>query len=217
MLRRPKISTGYNLDMNATELYKECQIPPNLQRHMLEVAAVAQAICDNWSGETIDKSLVVKVALLHDLGNLIKFKRPFIGEIEKDAQLWMEIQNKLKEEFNDDVHQATMGLARKAISDESILRELNLTGQTGSTDKFKTLEARIIQLADMCVSPIGIVGPQERIDDLIKRYGEKVDQTDIRRHKENVQFISGRLSISLEDLIASISPQAINTLSLFEF
>jgi len=203
--------------MNVTELYKECQIPPNLQRHMLEVAAVAQAICDNWKGETIDKSLVIKVALLHDLGNLIKFKRPFIGEIEKDAELWMEIQNKLREEFNDDVHQATMALARKAISDESILSELNLTGQTGSIEKFKTMEARIIQLADMCVSPVGIVGPQERIGDLIERYGDKVDQVDIDRHRENVQFISDRLNGSLNEIIISITPQAITALSGFEF
>jgi hypothetical protein len=203
--------------MNVSELYRECQIPPNLQRHMLEVAAVAQAICDNWKGEIIDKSLVIKVALLHDLGNLIKFKRPFIGEIEKDAELWMDIQNKLREEFNDDVHQATMALARKAISDESILSELNLTGQTGSIEKFKTMEARIIQLADMCVSPVGIVGPQERIGDLIERYGNKVDQIDIDRHRENVQFISERLRRSLNEIILSITPQAITAFSRFEF
>lgn len=203
-------------DMNVEQFYSQCHIPPNLARHMLEVTAVAAAICAHWTGERPEFQVVIKVALMHDLGNLIKFKRPFLGELELDAEFWSQKQDELRAKYGEDVHQATMALAQQGTLDPIVLEELNRTGQVGSPKKFETMEGRIIELADMCVSPAGIVGPVERIDDLIKRYGDKVHMIDIHRHRENVRLISAELDLPLNDILQSISRQDIEKWRDFE-
>ncbi|USN54769.1 MAG: HD domain-containing protein [Candidatus Peribacteria bacterium] len=54
------------------DIYTQYQIPPSLQEHMLRVAAVAEQICLHSSQE-IDHATIVTAALLHDMGNIIKF------------------------------------------------------------------------------------------------------------------------------------------------
>lgn len=198
--------------MSISELYSKCHIPPNLQRHMLEVAAVAKAVCDHWVGDPVDSSLIVTVALIHDLGNLIKFKQPFLGELEQDAEFWSQKQDEMRQKFEGDVHTATIALAKQGTFSEEVLEELDRTGQTGLPAKFSTNEARIIELADMCVSPAGIVGPETRINDLLIRYGDQVHMVDIDRHRENIEIVSGQLDQTLQVILNSISKENIELL-----
>ena len=69
--------------MKVVEVYKKFGIPPNLQEHMLRVFEVTSYIEKHWKGETVDWDLAKKIALLHDLGNVVKFdfdKHPeFLG------------------------------------------------------------------------------------------------------------------------------------------
>ena len=47
---------------------------PSLQLHMYRVTAVASRIVDNWKGQNLDKKEIIIACLLHDIGNIIKFK-----------------------------------------------------------------------------------------------------------------------------------------------
>lgn len=183
---------------------------------MLEVALVAEAICLHWQGDRIDRDLVIKVALLHDLGNLIKFRRPFLGELEQDEQFWSQRQDEMRAKYGENVHAATMELAGQLVQDKSLMRELNRTGLAGSLEKFATNEAKIIQLADMCVAPQGIVGPEARIADLLERYQERVLMVDVQRQKENAKLVEKLLDQPLSEILNSISPQDVRKLQQFE-
>ena len=58
--------------MKITDIYSKYSIPLNLQRHMLGVAALASAICDLFLESVVNKELIVKTSLLHDMGNVLK-------------------------------------------------------------------------------------------------------------------------------------------------
>lgn len=40
--------------------------------HMLRVAACSNLIIDNWNGQKLDKEAIIRVCLLHDMGNMVK-------------------------------------------------------------------------------------------------------------------------------------------------
>ena len=63
--------------MNILEIYNKYHLPENLQMHMLRVAACSNLIIDNWNGLDIDKQAIIRVCLLHDMGNMVKYQRTF--------------------------------------------------------------------------------------------------------------------------------------------
>jgi HD superfamily phosphodiesterase len=72
---------------NLKYIYKKYYIPLNLQKHMLEVASVAEIICDNCK-EDLNKEEIIASCLIHDLGNIIKMdfdNRIYLLD-EKDKQ-----------------------------------------------------------------------------------------------------------------------------------
>ena len=156
------------------QIYNHYQIPPNLQRHMLEVTAVGRYICDHWSGPSVDKELITKALFLHDMGNIIKFKRPFLGELEPDAAHWEQVQAEFVQKYGSDVHTATMTIITELGKEKEIgwiLENMRLvTKQSGADDSDVV---KICEYADCCVSPEGIVGFERRLLDLIERYQKK--------------------------------------------
>ena len=60
--------------MLITDIYKKYHIPNQLQLHMLRVAACANLILDNWETKSINKKSILKVCLLHVMGNIAKIK-----------------------------------------------------------------------------------------------------------------------------------------------
>ncbi len=50
--------------MLVNAVYKKFRLPPNLIRHMAEVATVSQFLMDHWIGsETFNSQLVIETAL----------------------------------------------------------------------------------------------------------------------------------------------------------
>ena len=58
--------------MKIIDIYNKYHIPKTLQLHMLRVSACAMLILDNWNGNKLDKESIIKVSLLHDMGNIAK-------------------------------------------------------------------------------------------------------------------------------------------------
>ena len=68
--------------MNIIEIYNKYHLPENLQMHMLRVAACSNLIIDNWKGPQIDKQAIIRVSLLHDMGNMLKIPEDFSKDEE---------------------------------------------------------------------------------------------------------------------------------------
>jgi len=157
--------------MTLNSIYIKYQIPPNLQRHMRDVASVCLLILENWIGETVDQQLAIRSALLHDLGNIVKFKRPFMGDLEDEAERWQNVQDEIMSTYGADAKKATHKMVEELGHNNTIgkvLHDMDLLIEGVSN---VMTEAKIVEFADLCVSPAGIVGYERRKQDLIDRYG----------------------------------------------
>lgn len=184
------------------EIYQQYNIPPNLQRHMLEVTAVGRFIVDHWRGEQVNKQLITHTLLLHDMGNIIKFQKPFLSDMGKDETYWVKVQHDFKKKYGNDVHHATEEIICEILGEESDV--LKLTNQLGfhsiEQTGYLSLEARICDHADMCVSPTGITTFAKRIEDLQQRYQKHDIEKGIVLRKENAKYIQQHVDVDLDSL-----------------
>ncbi len=87
--------------MKIAEIYEKYKIPPLLQTHMFRVAAVGGLIYQNFTDQNIlNKQAIIETLLLHDMGNIIKFKldnpdNPLYKTIKDEVQYWRKIQKSL--------------------------------------------------------------------------------------------------------------------------
>ena len=82
--------------MKIADIYNKFSITPNLAEHMMTVTGIAMYIGKYWRGPKIDWEKVKKTALLHDLGNIVRFdfdKYPqFLGSEQSRIDYWKKIQ-----------------------------------------------------------------------------------------------------------------------------
>lgn len=93
---------------NIIDIYEKYYIPEHLQLHMLRVAACAKLILDNWKGESIDKEAIIRVSLLHDMGNIIK-----IAEEDLENKKTIELRRQYIEKYGEYEHYTNMAIAKK--------------------------------------------------------------------------------------------------------
>lgn len=186
--------------MNILETYRRYDIPPNLVRHQLEVAAVGRYICDHWTGEAVDKNLVTQALLFHDMGNIIKFKRPFLGELEKDALHWEQVQDKYFQKYGRDVHVATCAIIRELGAKQALFVAEKV--QEGNFIGYESLpwEVKVCEYADCCVTPQGIVGFETRLTDLMARYHRTNDEEWVAIMRRNATDVERMVNVNLSEL-----------------
>jgi hypothetical protein len=152
--------------MTILELYAKYEIMPSLQIHMLRVAAVASIICDNFDG-LIDKENIVRTELIHDMGNIIKFKLGFIPEAVQPEGLdyWLKIQTKFKNKYGNDEHEAAYQIAQELHVNERVLDLLNSTGfsHTVELTDVNDYAKKICCYSDHRVTPDNITSLQVRM------------------------------------------------------
>ena len=168
------LAPGDKMVMSIEEIYKKYKIMPNLQEHMLRVAAVASIICDNFEDQ-LPKEEIITACLLHDMGNIIKFKMDVIPEFfqPEGLECWQEIKNEYIKKYGENEHEATM----KIIKDELGLPDkitflvdqirFSYTCRHRDSDDFNT---KITHYSDGRVNPYGIVSYEERMNEGKKRY-----------------------------------------------
>ncbi len=161
--------------MTVQKIYQRFKLPPNLQEHLLRVTKVALFITDHWVGPKIDHDLIKKSALLHDLGNIVKFdlkKYPkFLGKEKGRVNFWLKVQEDITDQYGTDDHQATL----------KMLEELGVNSRMSLLVKSKTFsnalkmaessnwEAKILFYADLRVGPFGILSLKERLNEALPR------------------------------------------------
>lgn len=160
--------------MNVQQVYDKYTIPPNLQKHMLRVAALSQIIMESWNSPSIDKGAVVFTCLFHDMANIIKFdfsKPSLFKEEDVRADYWKKIQLHFVEKYGPHVHDATQTIAKEAglaphIVDLIAKLEWDNAMKVVETHNF---ESALTIYCDMRMGPYGILPLKERLDNLKTR------------------------------------------------
>lgn len=216
--------------MNIREIYRKYKIPPNLQRHMLSVAAVGSFIVDHWKDQSVlNKTAITQALLLHDTGNIIKFdfSRPqLMGEEAKNIAHWKQVQTEFREKYQNDEHVATEQIAHEVNLNVQAFELLNAVGSAKLQSAVKTGDwnKKVVCYSDFRVDPSGIVSVNTRFDDIIARYKGRthelgnIESTEKRRTRclELESQILPHLTVNLNNLTDSDIASYLKTLSDFE-
>lgn len=146
---------------------------PNLRLHQLRVAAVASLILDSLSIE-INKKDIISACLLHDMGNIIKFRLDYFPDFNQPEgmQYWQSVQNDYISKYGKDEHLATVLIAKELSVNTDVVSlidsvEPSLIEQNRLTTDFGK---KISIYADNRVSPHQIVSIAERNREALNRY-----------------------------------------------
>lgn len=163
--------------MIINEIYDKYKIPKILREHMYRVAAVSDIVCNSMHDDIdIDKDLVIKTALLHDMGNIIKIYIVDSSFIHNDEKEELERDKKeFIEKYGDEENIAT----QKILDEIGVSKDIiDLYNNVGSSKIAQTINSNdwnreICSYSDFRVAPYGIVSVTERFDEIIKRYKGK--------------------------------------------
>ncbi len=192
-----------------SEIYTEYKIPTILQEHMLRVAAVASIICDSRN-DILPKEEIVKACLLHDMGNILKFKWDSLSEFLKPEGIpyWQSVQEEYRQKYGVNEHEATLKIIKEIGVSEKVL---NLVAGVDFMEVFsalnKSVEDQIMLYSDCRVDPFGIVSFRDRLSEGRKRYVPKENKITDERWKtvESIftkveALIFGKCKIKPEDI-----------------
>ncbi len=158
--------------MNIIEIYNKYHLPENLQMHMLRVVACSNLIIDNWNGPKIDKEAIIRVSLLHDMGNIVKIPEDF----SKDEG-FIKTRKKYFDKYGTNDHEINLEIGKQEGLDE---KEIEILDGKRSRKNEETLESnsyerKICAYCDQRVAPNGVVSIKERLEDAKVRYKDKAD------------------------------------------
>ena len=156
--------------MNILRIYDKYHLPENLQMHMLRVAACSNLIIDNWNGPEIDKQAIIRVCLLHDMGNMVKIPEDF----SKDEE-FIKIRKKYFEKYGTKDHEINLDIGKQEGLSEKELTILDgkRSRKNEETLKSNSYERKICAYCDQRVAPNGVVSIKERLEDAKIRYKNK--------------------------------------------
>ena len=156
--------------MNILEIYNKYHLPENLQMHMLRVAACSSLIINNWNGPYLDKQAIIRVCLLHDMGNIVKIPEDF----SKDKE-FKKIRKKYFDKYGTNDHEINLEIGKQEGLTEKELTILDgkRSRKNEETLKSNSYERKICAYCDQRVAPNGVVSVKERLEDAKVRYKNK--------------------------------------------
>jgi hypothetical protein len=199
-----------------SDIYRQYKIPPNLEEHMLRVTGVAVYILENFK-TNIDRDSIITTCLLHDMGNIIKFKLEKFPEFlePEGLEYWQGVQNDFIKKYGDDEHVATRMICQElGVSDEVIYLidriGLKLLKEVLESDN---LELLICNYADGRVGPHGTMSVANRCNDLFNRLEEKGEVRKYQMTREEVLKIDHKIEAKILEH-CSIQPTDVNDESI---
>ncbi len=160
-------------------IYEEFDSPQNLREHMMRVAGAVSLICDNWKGPKINKDDAIAAALLHDLGNVVKYDlssegRRLVGD-DSDIETLKELQQKMVAKYGKDADAASAKMAQEAGVNERVLELIAENGidHIEDTANSNDMERKILKYCDLRALPRGIGSLDERFEEVRVRYSTR--------------------------------------------
>lgn len=153
--------------MNIIKIYNKYHLPQNLQMHMLRVAGCSNLIIDNWNGPQIDKQAIIRVSLLHDMGNIVKIPEDFSRDEE-----FLEIRKKYFEKYGTNDHEINLEIGKQEglTEKEIIILDGKRSRKNEQTLLTNSYEIKICAYCDQRVAPNGVMGIKERLENAKVRY-----------------------------------------------
>jgi hypothetical protein len=182
--------------MLITDIYLKYNIPPNLQEHMKRVFGFVCFLEKHWVGKYIDWEMVKKLALVHDLGNIVKFdfdKFPdLLGDEKVNVKHWKEIQKQTIEKYGSDDHEATIKMLHDIgfTDKECLILSAKSFGNSINVAKLNNWPLKILYYADLRVLPSGVGTLEERIKDIktrMPKYSTRPDFDELLKSCRNVE------------------------------
>jgi hypothetical protein len=209
--------------MRILDIYKRFNIPPNLREHMIRVYGIICFFQNHWTGGPIDWNVVKKMALLHDMGNLVKFnfdKFPeFLGSEITNIDYWRQAQSQFIQKYGSNDHEATkkilieIGLNPQII--DAILSKNFKQSETIMSSQY--WPTKLLHYADMRVIPAGIGSLEDRIADIRLRYSHVPDlEAQILSCRKIETQIQSQLNISVQELSDKTVKVELSDLATFE-
>lgn len=211
------------------DIYHRFPIPNHLQLHQLRVAAVAQVICDQLNPAIkINRSEIISACLLHDMGNLIKFKLDQLPELlePQGRDYWHIQQQQFIAEYGPNEHQATLAIAKSLGVNETILALINAIGfnQAVTNSNSQDFSRKICAYADMRVGPFQVISLSERLADIRRRYNDSYQSATKQRNRQifeqalkDIELqIQAKCSLDLTAITEQRISDTIETLKLWQ-
>ena len=200
--------------MNIIEIYKKYHLPENLQMHMLRVAACSNLIIDNWTGAEIDNKAIIRVCLLHDMGNIVKIPEDF----SKDQE-FLKIRKKYFDKYGTNDHEINLEIGKQEglTGQELTILDGKRSRKNEETLKSNSYERKICAYCDQRVAPDGVVSIKERLEDAKVRYKNKPLSVWSNEEKAN-HLIECSLGIEKQIMqYCKLKPEDINDFSIKEY
>ncbi len=156
--------------MNIIDIYNKYYLPENLQMHMLRVAACSNLILDNWNGQELDRNAIIRVSLLHDMGNIVKIPEDF-----SNNENFIKIREKYFNKYGTNDHEINLEIAKiEGLSEKELtILDGKRSRKNEETLKSNSYEIKICAYCDQRVAPNGVVDLRKRLEDAKVRYKNK--------------------------------------------
>ncbi len=192
--------------MKISEVYSKSQIPPNLQTHMLTVAAVGVFLSENWK-TGVDVNLVRRVLLIHDLAKIINFdfthSKYLLGQEAKESSKWEQVQREIVEKYGRNEEVAVLKMATElglSSQEQFVLAEMSEVNFAHHIEEGNN-ELKICFYSDFRVAPSGVTSITARLDELITRSQKRgVSKSEIER-LEGIKIYCLNLERQLQELV----------------
>lgn len=153
-----------------TDIYKNYGVPEGLQMHMLRVAGIADQVLSTWHGPNVDRKRLMRVLLLHDMGNIVKMD-PGPDESERTRAVREEYISK----FGNDDHRISREIANKLgfSHEELTLMDGKVFIRNDETVTSEDYARKIGAYADQRAAPGGVNPLLIRLREAQHRYRDK--------------------------------------------
>ena len=200
--------------MNILQIYNKYHLPENLQMHMLRVSACSNLIIDNWNGPDIDKQAIIRVCLLHDMGNMVKIQENESKDIE-----FLKVRKKYFDKYGTNDHEINLEIGKQEglTEKEIVILDGKRSRKNEETLKSDSYERKICAYCDQRVAPDGVVGIKERLEDAKVRYKDK--PLSVWSNEEKANYLI-ECSLGIEKQIMEhcrLKPEDINDVSIKEY
>lgn len=198
--------------MKVKQIYNSYMVPKNLQEHMLRTGALAQIIMENWKSENIDSDSIFKTCLFHDIAKPINFdltKQAQFGMSEADIRNLEILQNRIKKDYGNDEHNATVKICEEiGLSPNSIKFVNNLEWKyIPRLIQENDIESLIPIYCDMRIGPKNILSLNMRLSDL----RERTSADEYNENVKNGNILEEMLKLKLKIDINSILEEQLTT------
>lgn len=154
--------------MNIIEIYKKYELPEHLQMHMLRVTACCVLILDNWNSNVkINKESLIRIALLHDMGNMAK-----ISDEQVSNSKFARIRKTYIDRYGKDDHKINIVIGKQEGLTEEELDILDRK-QLRRNKEIRDSNNYILKICAYCdqrVAPNGVESLKGRLEELQERH-----------------------------------------------